>query len=432
MDIKPFDRSDNTMAKILENRTEGGGLRDDRSSGRQNHQESEEELGWELDGQQRWTPRGRRYEKLANDLFPISNSPTAVVASHRTGGTIPQDEQCENSNTGSCPRQRPSQEELERQPPWEPEDHGQWSHEHSRRRRIGVEGETLHGTNVSMEMTIADLTGESEVGDEQTEPSSVGSLSRDQQSQYEQKPRRDSQQESLSTSDLGLDGEKQQCVHRREGHTLAENDVTVAARVAEELRENSTVESSPRENEKNHRKELERRLHKMLEEKRQREFEEQRQWALERQRRVEEEERRRSEGNGYRGDESEKVSTEKQRSQAQQRGHIGADENRDKDILGQEVLDAMGLEVYDLKQSVQAYESCLAELYQTEDKSKWTGPARLLVRQAESACALTLLPISGWVWHRVRALSLGRDFLRCGGESSARLWQASRIPCFMS
>lgn len=45
-------------------------------------------------------------------------------------------------------------------------------------------------------------------------------------------------------------------------------------------------------------------------------------------------------------------------------------------------MEELGSEVFNLKLSLQEYEDRLAKLYQTEDRSKWRGPAMLLV----SAC----------------------------------------------
>lgn len=42
-------------------------------------------------------------------------------------------------------------------------------------------------------------------------------------------------------------------------------------------------------------------------------------------------------------------------------------------------MEELGSEVFNLKLSLQEYEDRLAKLYQTEDRSKWRGPAMLLV-----------------------------------------------------
>lgn len=42
-------------------------------------------------------------------------------------------------------------------------------------------------------------------------------------------------------------------------------------------------------------------------------------------------------------------------------------------------MDELGSEVFNLKLAMQDYEDRLAKLYQTEDRSKWRGPAVLLV-----------------------------------------------------
>lgn len=42
-------------------------------------------------------------------------------------------------------------------------------------------------------------------------------------------------------------------------------------------------------------------------------------------------------------------------------------------------MDKLGSEVFNLKLALQEYEDRLANLYQTEDRSKWKGPATLLV-----------------------------------------------------
>lgn len=53
-------------------------------------------------------------------------------------------------------------------------------------------------------------------------------------------------------------------------------------------------------------------------------------------------------------------------------------------------MDELESEVFNLKLAVQEYEDRLAQLYQTEDRSKWKGPATLLVsacqRNDRSAC----------------------------------------------
>lgn len=42
-------------------------------------------------------------------------------------------------------------------------------------------------------------------------------------------------------------------------------------------------------------------------------------------------------------------------------------------------MDELGSKVFNLKIALQEYEDRLAKLYQTEDRSKWKGPATLLV-----------------------------------------------------
>lgn len=42
-------------------------------------------------------------------------------------------------------------------------------------------------------------------------------------------------------------------------------------------------------------------------------------------------------------------------------------------------MDELESEVFNLKLAVQEYEDRLAQLYQTEDRSNWKGPATLLV-----------------------------------------------------
>lgn len=42
-------------------------------------------------------------------------------------------------------------------------------------------------------------------------------------------------------------------------------------------------------------------------------------------------------------------------------------------------MDELESEVFNLKLAVQEYEDRLAQLYQTEDRSRWKGPATLLV-----------------------------------------------------
>ncbi|CAM9154820.1 unnamed protein product [Ectocarpus sp. 12 AP-2014] len=58
-------------------------------------------------------------------------------------------------------------------------------------------------------------------------------------------------------------------------------------------------------------------------------------------------------------------------------GHANSrDQDREDRRLAE--MDAMGSEVFNLKLAVQEYEDRLAKLYQTEDRSKWRGPATLL------------------------------------------------------
>lgn len=57
---------------------------------------------------------------------------------------------------------------------------------------------------------------------------------------------------------------------------------------------------------------------------------------------------------------------------------------QDKDNKGREdrrsvEMDELGSEVFNLKLALHEYEDRLAKLYQTEDRSKWKGPATLLV-----------------------------------------------------
>lgn len=49
---------------------------------------------------------------------------------------------------------------------------------------------------------------------------------------------------------------------------------------------------------------------------------------------------------------------------------------RDED---RKIMDDLGSEVFNLKLAIQEYEDRLAQLYQTEDRSKWKGSATLIV-----------------------------------------------------
>eukprot|EP00903_Cladosiphon_okamuranus_P008308 g7992.t1 len=68
----------------------------------------------------------------------------------------------------------------------------------------------------------------------------------------------------------------------------------------------------------------------------------------------------------------------------EERVYSGKDKDKDKDKdSGKEdrrsaEMDQMGSEVFNLKLALQEYEDRLAKLYQTEDRSKWKGPATLL------------------------------------------------------
>lgn len=57
-------------------------------------------------------------------------------------------------------------------------------------------------------------------------------------------------------------------------------------------------------------------------------------------------------------------------------------ERRLRDEDAQETMQDLGSEVFNLKLAVQEYEDRLAKLYQTEDRSRWKGPATLLVSSA--------------------------------------------------
>lgn len=53
-------------------------------------------------------------------------------------------------------------------------------------------------------------------------------------------------------------------------------------------------------------------------------------------------------------------------------------------------MDQLGSEVFNLKLALQEYEDRLAKLYQTQNRSKWKGPATLLVSSLFVSCAHTL------------------------------------------
>lgn len=118
-------------------------------------------------------------------------------------------------------------------------------------------------------------------------------------------------------------------------------------------------------------------------------------------------------------------------------------------------MDELESEVFNLKLAVQEYEDRLAQLYQTEDRSRWKGPATLLVSASLSAlggpldavllfsciplllpvlavCCACCVPVAGvsggrrawpgrscFIWYRrkLRFFSrLGGLFCRRGGE----------------
>lgn len=69
------------------------------------------------------------------------------------------------------------------------------------------------------------------------------------------------------------------------------------------------------------------------------------------------------------------------RQQEEERAYLDKGEEKDKDRQDRRSaeMDRLGSEVFNLKMALQDYEDRLAKLYQTEDRSKWKGPATLLV-----------------------------------------------------
>ena len=88
-------------------------------------------------------------------------------------------------------------------------------------------------------------------------------------------------------------------------------------------------------------------------------------------------------------------------------------------------MDELGSEVFNLKLSLQEYEDRLAELYQTEDRSKWKGPATLLVSFFVVSCGPQALYL-----HKIV-----RDGGRWGcGHCAcffARGWRGGVLVCYM-
>lgn len=67
------------------------------------------------------------------------------------------------------------------------------------------------------------------------------------------------------------------------------------------------------------------------------------------------------------------------RQHSEARAYLDTDNEEGKEGRRSAIIDELGSEVFNLKLALQEYEDRLAKLYQTEDRSKWKGPATLLV-----------------------------------------------------
>lgn len=84
----------------------------------------------------------------------------------------------------------------------------------------------------------------------------------------------------------------------------------------------------------------------------------------------------------------------------------GKGKNKEEDTRAAE-MDDLGSEVFNLKLALQEYEDRLSKLYQTEDRSKWKGPATLLVSVGVkqflvlgSCVDAAVLRSRWWLWNR--------------------------------